>query len=178
VAPPIPGIIVVSGVPGAGKTSVSRALAGRFERAVHIEADALQRMIVTGGEWPDSSAVARGEAARQLELRGRNACLLARSFAEAGFVTFVDDIVVGTRLDEYAHALAGCDWRLIVLTPDLEVLAERNRDRGMAGDADALGQARALFEPARATPGVHLDNGAETVTETVDRIMTLLTEAR
>jgi adenylate kinase family enzyme len=51
---PEPGlVIVVSGVPGAGKSSVSRALAQRFEHGAHIEADTLQKMIVSGASWPD-----------------------------------------------------------------------------------------------------------------------------
>jgi predicted ATPase len=48
-----PAIYIVSGIPGAGKTTVSRLLAGTFERGVHIEADVLQRFIIRGGLWPN-----------------------------------------------------------------------------------------------------------------------------
>ena len=173
----IPPIIVVSGAPGAGKTSVSRRLAERLPRGVHIEADALQRMIVSGAVWPDAAARAEGEAARQLRLRGTHACLLARSFAEAGFVAVVDDVVVGERRDEFVAELGDMDWRLVLLVPSAEVLQRRNRVRAAAGGSNAWGQARALAKAVEATPGIHLDNGAGTVDETVEQILRALSGA-
>ena len=116
-----PAIIVVSGVQGAGKSTVARALAERFSRAVHIEADTLQRMIVSGGEWTTEP----GEAARQLRLRLRNACLLARSFFDAGFTAVVDDLILGERFDYLRADLAGLRFRLVGLAPEWAVAIGR-----------------------------------------------------
>src|SRR3981189_2899706 len=82
--------VLLTGIPGSGKSTVAAALAARFGMAAHIEVDALQQMIVSGGRWPSPSHDA--EAARQIFLRARNACLLADSFVTAGFVPVLDDV--------------------------------------------------------------------------------------
>ena len=64
-----PIAVLVTGIPGSGKTTVARTLARRLTRAAHIEVDVLQAMIVAGGLWPDQSP--REEAMRQLALRAR-----------------------------------------------------------------------------------------------------------
>ena len=71
---------LISGIPGAGKTTVGRLLAGRFERSVLIEGDRLQEWIVSGNVWPGLEPAA--ESSRQMRLNRRNQCLLAQSYAE------------------------------------------------------------------------------------------------
>ena len=79
---------LITGIPGVGKTTVSRLLAGRMQKAVHIDGDELQEMIVSGAVgWSDQP---RGEAARQIGLNIHNQCLLARSFSDTGFVPVLD----------------------------------------------------------------------------------------
>jgi dephospho-CoA kinase len=57
-----PCIIVVTGIQASGKSTVSRLLAQRFAHGVHVEADALQHMIVSGGEWVGEPGAPSGEA--------------------------------------------------------------------------------------------------------------------
>ncbi|MFJ5084035.1 hypothetical protein [Streptomyces sp. NPDC088706] len=49
---PAAGAVLLSGIPGSGKSTVAAALAARFTASAHIEVDALQELIVTGGRWP------------------------------------------------------------------------------------------------------------------------------
>lgn len=76
----LPSIVVITGIQGACKSTIGRMLAGRFARGAFVEADALQRMIVSGGQWVTKSGGPAGmtdEAADQLRLRLRNSCLVA-----------------------------------------------------------------------------------------------------
>lgn len=170
-------IIVVTGVQGAGKSTVGRLLAARFERGVHIEADALQRMIISGGRWvtdehgPD---VVRGEARRQLRLRLRNACLLVRSFHEAGFTAVIDDIIIGERWEHLREDLRGVPFHVVVLAPDVPTVEARDaaRDYTIGG-----GWAAYLDAEQRRTMagiGLWIDSSAQTQEETTDEIMSRL----
>ena len=85
-----PTLIVVTGIMAAGKSTVARLLAQRFVQGVHIEADVLQRMIISGGVWVSQPGEPDGEAARQLRLRLKHLCLLGKSFVEAGFTVVLD----------------------------------------------------------------------------------------
>jgi predicted kinase len=170
----LPRIIVVTGVQAAGRSTVARLLARHFERGVHIEADLLYQMIVTGRVLPQEPGVMPPGAERQLRLRLRNACLLARSFYEAGFSVVIDEIIIGERFDHLKEDLTGLPFELVVLTPRAEVVV---KDRDAArGKHVVLGEEWAVYldgELRRTMAGVGLwiDNGNQTPEETVDEIV-------
>ncbi|MEO6892476.1 MAG: zeta toxin family protein, partial [Ktedonobacteraceae bacterium] len=114
-SPERPVLIVVTGIMAAGKSTIARLLAGRFARGVHIEADVLQHMIVSGGEWPGEPGEPGVEAKRQLRLRLKNMCLLGTSFFEAGFTVVLDDIILGDRWHHLQEDLRGVPFSLVVL---------------------------------------------------------------
>lgn len=74
-------VFLVSGVPGAGKTTVARALASRFPRSAHIEGDRVGEEFIVNGFVPPQGPP-RDEARAQLQLRRRNMCALADSFTD------------------------------------------------------------------------------------------------
>lgn len=168
-------IFVISGTQGAGKTTVSSLLARRFERGVHVPADTLAKMIVSGLEWPVAGQVTInnevvGEAARQLQLRLHNMCLLARSFYDAGFTAVADDIVIGWRVDELRAELADVDFMFVMLTPDIETVRSRERQRGteLWREWEWLTEEFLNSDPRI---GMRIDSSGQSAEETVDEIM-------
>ncbi len=168
-------VIVVSGVPGAGKSSVSRALAQRFERGAHIEADALQNMIVSGASWPDPELTPESE--RQLRLRVTNGCHLADSFAAAGFCAVLDDIFIGARIDHLCADLLMRPFHFVMLNPSLDALRHRNATRDKRDAFSQSQQLHAVVQSKTQRIGLWLDTSALSQAQTIERIYASLSEA-
>jgi dephospho-CoA kinase len=75
-------IVLITGIPAAGKSTVADRLARRFERGVHVRGDVFRRMVVTGRH--DMTSTPSEEAWRQLRLRYRLTALAADTYYEAG----------------------------------------------------------------------------------------------
>ena len=174
-----PAIIVITGIQGSGKSTVGPLLAARFERGAFIDADDLHWMIVAGQHWVTGPGdEISHEAAGQLRLRLHNACLLARSFRDAGFAAVAVDIVTGERWEHLRDELRGVPFYFVVLAPDVETVIAREAGRGKK---TVLGPTWAHFldEDLRKTMagvGLWVDSSGQTADETVDEIMRRLDE--
>ncbi len=117
------------------------------------------------------------EAERQLRLRLRNACLLARSFYQAGFSVVIDEIIIGERYEHLDEDLAGLPFELVVLAPKPHVVVKQ-RD-AQRGKRVVLGEEWAAYldgelRATMAGVGIWIDNSDQTPEETVDEIIARL----
>jgi predicted kinase len=168
-----PAIIAVTGIQAAGKSTIARLLAQRFARGVHIEADQLQHMIVSGSEGVQEPGDPQGEAQAQYLLRLKHMCLLGRSFFEAGFTVVLDDIMLGDSWHYVQEQLQGLPYALVVLAPRVEVVAQvrdRQRSKRPLGEAWAVYLDRAFRETMTGV-GYWIDSSNQTPEETVDAIL-------
>jgi len=166
----VEGVFLISGIPGAGKTTVARLLASQFPLGAHIEADEIQNLIVSGGLHPQEEP--REEALRQLRLRTRNVSLLADSFATARIVPVIDDTVVERqRFENYLTDLQTRPLRLVLLSPPLEIALARDEGRLFKGVGHIWSHLDAVMREEMVGLGLWLDTSAQTPQQTLAAII-------
>jgi len=172
-------IFLISGIPGAGKSTVSRLLALRFDRGVHIDADVLRGMIISGNAWasngppmnPLETRDVKEEAEKQLRLRARNAAVLADSFFQADFTVVLDEIAIGERLQHFRDDIKGRPLLLVNLAPDPEVVRRRDAQRPGRNVFHIWGYLDSVMRETMRDVGLWLDTSGMTPEETVDEIL-------
>jgi chloramphenicol 3-O-phosphotransferase len=172
----VPEVLILTGPPASGKSSVARALAERYDRVAHIEVDTLRHFVTPTGyvaPWGPPEAWQR-----QQELATRNAGCLARNFLIERFAVIIDDVVVTrTEVEAFVAELkeAVQPVHYVRLLPSLAACQERNRGRSEgrmpAARVEQVWRAFAAAEPY----GASIDSSELSLYATADRLQALTT---
>lgn len=123
-----PRIVVLSGLPGSGKSTVALRVAESRHRCAVVSGDAINDMIVSGRVWALGEPA--NEATRQVELCIRNMGMLARNFAAQGFDVVIEHVIpLASEIDDLATMLAPYACHLFVLDPGEAIAQQRNHGR-------------------------------------------------
>ncbi len=165
-------IVIISGPPGAGKSTVAEALCQRYDRTVHLETDDIYGWIRMGyiSPWKSGST-------QQNLMVSRAAARAASAFAAGHYGVFIDGVIGRDHLNVYIDELrdAAVPIHYVVLLPPIEEARRRALDRPKrvpeTEDAEQFRRAYEVFTPAEPLPGCTIDNGGLTADQTADRVM-------
>lgn len=169
-------IVILTGPPGAGKSTVGRLLAKQVERAVVVPVDDIREWVVQGishpVDWTD-------ETERQFQLAEAAACAAAAIYSDAGFLVVMDHCRGLERWDEMVAAhLPGRVVHRFGLFPNLESNLHRNATRSnKAFDTSALDGLIRYLHTVKPAPreGWHLlDTTHQNAEETAELIWSMI----
>ncbi len=166
--------LIITGPPGAGKSSVARSVAERLQRSALLDGDAINSLTVSGFVWALGEPA--DEAARQVRLLHANLCALAANFAGATITPVIDAVIPNRdRLNYFLETLAPRPVLLVVLAPSEEVCRARNAGRPPESQFffDGYEELMAAMSEGFGTVGWWLDSSGLSLEETVLRVTTL-----
>lgn len=119
-------ILILTGPPAAGKSTLGPLIAKQLERCAVIDVDWVRAMVVQ----PHTAAWLGEEGMAQLRLGAKNACTLAHNFIAEGYNVVILDVLTDDTAAIYRTHLALLDHQIVLLLPSLMASLHRNQTRG------------------------------------------------
>ena len=161
---------LLSGMPGAGKSTVARLLALHFDRSAHLDIDMVYHHFTVAGLVPPAEPAS--EAGGQALLAAVNAADMARNYVAAGFVCVLEGAITRrSHILACQQAVAPHPLHLVVLAPAAEVSEERDARRSGKHVAAHFRHLRPVLDSELAGLGLWIDNSNQSPLGTAQMIL-------
>jgi chloramphenicol 3-O-phosphotransferase len=163
-------IVIISGPPGAGKSSVAESLCERYDRTVHLETDQFFAAIRMGfiSPW-------RPKSDRQNRMVTRAAARAATAYAQELFAVFIDGVIGPHLLPIYLEELrvARVPVHFVQLLPSVEDTVRRglSREETLRVTEAQLREGHRQFVAYGGFAGTTLDTTGLSADQAADRVM-------
>lgn len=165
-------ITLISGGPGAGKSTIARAIARRLGHCLVVNVDELREMMVAGRSPLDRGWTA--DLIREFRLARSAAIAMAQLYVGEGVDVVIDDVCVPAEFTaHYASLSTTAGVRRILLNPDGATLVRRMRARRGPWDAFLIDRVADVAPLIRGLPQeewILVDSSHWTVEETVEAV--------
>src|SRR5689334_21300284 len=123
-------IIFITGMAGAGKSTVGRRVAKHFPKCLFIQVDELREKMVNGYARP-KDGVFTEEVIQQFQMARSTAIYMAQMYANQSVDVVIDDVCVPSNfVEQYARLFELPKVHRVLLYPKASVVIERIKQRG------------------------------------------------
>ena len=165
-------IIFITGMAGAGKSTVGRLVARHFPKCLFIQVDELREKMVTGYAIPENGVFTE-EVMQQFQMARSTAIYMAGLYANQGVDVVIDDVCAPPNfVEQYARLFEIPEVQRVLLYPKAPVVIERIKQRG--GPLEHIKYVPVIYDFLDAVPKdgwIVLDSSEWTIEQTVNEVL-------
>lgn len=165
-------IIFITGMAGAGKSTVGRQVARYFPKCLFIQVDELREKMVKGYAIPQDGVFTQ-EVMQQFQMARSTAVYMARLYASHDVDVVIDDVCVPPNfVEQYASLFELPQVHRVLLYPKASVVIERIEKRG--GPLEHIPYVPVIYtylDSMSKDGWIVLDSSAWTIEQTVNELL-------
>lgn len=163
----LPTLVMITGAPGAGKSTTAMALAPKLEPVAEVYAGEIRHRL-RPYEFPWKEP----EGKKQFRLGVDSACAVARIYLSNNYNVIMNDVLIPEAYVKYKKLLSDFDGITILLKPPLKTALIRNKAREKTIPEERIIEAYKYFESFEPNKfNMILDNGEQSLNEVTERIL-------